>query len=178
MSASTGLNRRAFLTIGTVAAAAGFAGCSGTARRSNAGKGAVPLSASGSFNYILGAQTIGATYQFTQESVLVETAQAILEMGSNLLKFAMGRGYERMMLKPSHTAYPETMQYLLNQGADAQTAPRIKFPSASIEPPPAGPAPRGRLPTPDRAPAAGGRVPPVRSEVAFSLTSVRHLFYY
>jgi len=28
-----------------------------------------------------------------------------------------------MMLKPSKTAYPETMQYLLNQGSDAEHAP-------------------------------------------------------
>jgi len=50
----------------------------------------VPVGAE-AFNYIVGTQTIGATYQFTEESVLVETAQAILDMGSNLLKFTMGR---------------------------------------------------------------------------------------
>ena len=44
-------------------------------------------------------------------------------MGSNLLKITMGRGYQRMMLKPSKTAYPETMQYLLNQGSDARNTP-------------------------------------------------------
>ena len=83
------------------------------------------------FNCTLGTQTIGATYQFTNESVLVETAQRILDMGSNLLKFTMGRGYERMMLKPSKAAYQETVQYLLNQGNDAKDAPRIKFPGAA-----------------------------------------------
>jgi hypothetical protein len=83
------------------------------------------------FNYTLGTQTIGATYQFTHESVLVETAQQILDLGSNVLKFTMGREYERMMLKPSKAAYQETVQYLLNQGNDAKDAPRIKFPGAS-----------------------------------------------
>jgi hypothetical protein len=98
------------------------------------------LSDVNAFNYVLGTQTIGATYQFTQESLLVETARAILDMGSNLLKITMGRGYQRMMLKPSKAAYPETMQYLLNQGSDAKDTLRIKFPGASIQAPPANPA--------------------------------------
>jgi hypothetical protein len=37
---------------------------------------------------VLGTQSIGATYQFTQESLLVETARAILDMGSNLTLLA------------------------------------------------------------------------------------------
>jgi hypothetical protein len=98
------------------------------------------LSGTEAFNYILGTQSIGATYQFTTETLLVETAQATLDLGSNLLKLTMGRDYQRMVLQPSKTAYPETMQYLLNQGSDARAAPRIKFPGASIEPPPADPA--------------------------------------
>ena len=35
------------------------------------------------FNYVIGTQTVGATYQFTQESVLVETARAIRDLGSS-----------------------------------------------------------------------------------------------
>jgi hypothetical protein len=89
------------------------------------------------FNYVIGTQTIGATYQFTQESVLVETARAILDMGSNILKMTMGRDYRRMMLKATKAAYPETMQYLLNEGSDAKGVPRKEFPGASVEPPPA-----------------------------------------
>jgi hypothetical protein len=45
------------------------------------------------FNYVLGTQTIGAAYQFTNETRLVETAQAILDMGSNALKFSLGKTY-------------------------------------------------------------------------------------
>ena len=45
------------------------------------------------FNYAIGTQTIGAAYQFTAQPLLVETAQAILDMGSNTLKFAMKRDY-------------------------------------------------------------------------------------
>jgi len=42
-----------------------------------------------SFNYVAGTQTIGAAYQFTKESRLVETAKAILDMGSNTIKFLL-----------------------------------------------------------------------------------------
>src|ERR1035437_2411794 len=123
MDLNTELTRREFLQVGACAAAASLAGCSLPGERTTTGtaakSGTVSLSGAEAFNYIVGTQTIGATYQFTKESVLVETAEAILDMGSNLLKFTMGRGYQRMMLKPSKAAYPETMQYLLNQGSDA-----------------------------------------------------------
>src|SRR6056297_2597423 len=36
-----------------------------------------------SYNYIIGTQTVGPSYGFTDEDVLVETSRAILEMGSN-----------------------------------------------------------------------------------------------
>ncbi len=135
MELTTKLKRRAFLKVSASAAAAGFAGCffpgGSIANGAELKSGAAALTGTEAFNYILGTQTIGATYQFTEESVLVETAQAIIDMGSNILKFTMGRGYERMMLKPSKAAYPETMQYLLNQGSDARDVPRINFPGAS-----------------------------------------------
>jgi hypothetical protein len=46
------------------------------------------------YNYIIGTQTIGASYQFTEENRLVETAKQILLMGSNILKISLGEGYE------------------------------------------------------------------------------------
>ena len=45
------------------------------------------------FNYIVGTQTVGAKYKFTNETNLVETAKAIRGMGSNLLKFSMSPRY-------------------------------------------------------------------------------------
>ncbi|MEN6387005.1 MAG: hypothetical protein ABFD79_17640 [Phycisphaerales bacterium] len=42
------------------------------------------------FNYILGTQTFGPKYQFTNQTRLVETAAAINEMGSNVLKCYIG----------------------------------------------------------------------------------------
>jgi hypothetical protein len=47
------------------------------------------------FAYGLGTQTFGASYQFSQEPLLVETAQAILDMGSNTIKFGMGANYAK-----------------------------------------------------------------------------------
>lgn len=48
-----------------------------------------PLSAVDAYNYVVGTQTIGAAYQFTQEPRLVETARAIRDMGSNTIKFSL-----------------------------------------------------------------------------------------
>jgi len=45
------------------------------------------------FNYIIGTQTVGAKYKFSEETNLVETAKAIRSMGSNLLKFSMAPRY-------------------------------------------------------------------------------------
>lgn len=47
------------------------------------------------FNYVLGTQTIGVKYGFTNQTRLVETASAIREMGSNILKISMGQGYAK-----------------------------------------------------------------------------------
>lgn len=43
------------------------------------------------FQYVLGTQTFNATYQFTDQPRLVETAQAIRDMGSTILKFGLCR---------------------------------------------------------------------------------------
>jgi hypothetical protein len=45
------------------------------------------------YNYIIGTQTVGAKYKFTDETNLVETARAIRGMGSNLLKMSMSPRY-------------------------------------------------------------------------------------
>lgn len=46
-----------------------------------------------SYNYILGTQTIAPQYKLTDKTDLVETAEAILAMGSNTLKIALGPDY-------------------------------------------------------------------------------------
>jgi len=42
-------------------------------------------------NYMLGTQTFGVKYKFTDKTSLIETAERIHEMGSNILKFSMSR---------------------------------------------------------------------------------------
>jgi len=45
------------------------------------------------YNFALSTQTVGPKYKFTNETTLVETAQEIKNMGSNLLKFSMHPRY-------------------------------------------------------------------------------------
>lgn len=45
-----------------------------------------------SYNYILGTQAIGGRYRFTKASPLLEEAQVIAGMGSNLLKLSFAKG--------------------------------------------------------------------------------------
>lgn len=45
------------------------------------------------YNYIAGIQTIGSKYQFTDKTRLLETAEIIYGMGSNILKFNMGPAF-------------------------------------------------------------------------------------
>jgi len=55
--------------------------------------GIEPLSELDRLNWCIGTQTFGAAYRFTRETRLVETAQAILDMGSNVLKFGLEKNY-------------------------------------------------------------------------------------
>lgn len=75
------------------------------------------------FNYVIGTQTVGAKYKFTEETNLVETARAIREMGSNLLKFSMSPRYwwENYDIPKDETikslrdlAQEESMKYVLD----------------------------------------------------------------
>ena len=45
------------------------------------------------FNYIIGTQTFGPKYQFTKKTRLVETAEAIRDMGSTVVKFELSKRY-------------------------------------------------------------------------------------
>lgn len=55
-------------------------------------EGSEPVPKIDTFNYAVGTQTFGPKYQFTKEHKIVETAKRILEMGSNVIKFNMGKG--------------------------------------------------------------------------------------
>ena len=45
------------------------------------------------FNYVIGTQTFDADYQFTSETRLVETAEAIRKMGASVIKFGLMPDY-------------------------------------------------------------------------------------
>ena len=53
------------------------------------------LSDSDAFNYIIGTQTFSPAYQFTKETRLVETAEAIRALGCSVIKFELARRYAR-----------------------------------------------------------------------------------
>jgi hypothetical protein len=83
----TAPNRRKFLE-STSAAAIGvslpLARAADSLARTDRG-----LSPEDRFNYAVGTQTIGASYQFTDKPRLIETAEAIREMGPNAIKFRL-----------------------------------------------------------------------------------------
>ncbi len=58
------------------------------------------LSTAQAFNTIIGTQTITPRYQFTSQTRLVETAEGIRDMGSNILKIAVGPDYAKQYSLP------------------------------------------------------------------------------
>lgn len=58
------------------------------------------------YNYIIGTQTIGAGYKFTEKPVIVETAERIKEMGSNVLKIALNPVEDDVELDAFRNASP------------------------------------------------------------------------
>lgn len=56
------------------------------------------------FNYALGTQTIGPSYGHTGEDRLVETAKAIINMGSNILKITLSTGSYNITGRPNYSS--------------------------------------------------------------------------
>lgn len=55
----------------------------------------VPSGKVSSFNTIIGTQTIGPSYQFTDKTKLIETAEAIMDMGPAVIKFALSKQFAK-----------------------------------------------------------------------------------
>lgn len=72
------------------------------------------------YNYVAGTQTIGASYQFTGETKLVETARAILAMGSNTLKFSLAPEKDAALK-------PKTLTELAQNDASVKTVFALPF---------------------------------------------------
>jgi hypothetical protein len=62
------------------------------------------------FNYGIGTQTIGPSYGFTSNDRLVETAQAILNMGSNILKINLGTNSYSITGRPAYRTLTELVR--------------------------------------------------------------------
>ena len=54
------------------------------------------------YNYSIGTQTIGPSYGFTSQDRLVESAKAILDMGSNILKISLSTGSYNITGRPNY----------------------------------------------------------------------------
>lgn len=83
--------RRAILRLGAAGALALVAGVPALAQE-EASCAADPDAAARRYNYVLGTQAIGGQYQFGKGSRLIEQAQQIRGMGSNLLKISLAEG--------------------------------------------------------------------------------------
>lgn len=55
------------------------------------------------YPYSIGTQTFGASYGFSNETPLVETAKAIREMGSDIVKFHLAAGFDGISSSPRFT---------------------------------------------------------------------------
>ncbi len=74
------------------AAALALALSAPAAAQTGASCAAGPEAAARSYNYILGTQAIGGGYQFTKGSGLIEQAEQVRGLGSNLLKISFAQG--------------------------------------------------------------------------------------
>ena len=78
-------------------------------------------------HYILGTQTIGARYQFTDEPRLVETARVIHEMGSNILKFRIGRRFDQQNYSGPNPGKFENLRDLVENDPAIRTVLDMPF---------------------------------------------------
>ena len=67
------------------------------------------------YNYVLGTQTFGIRYTFTEDDGLVETAKAIHAMGSNILKIGLDAKYDGELYSLPHDASIRTVTDLASR---------------------------------------------------------------
>jgi hypothetical protein len=79
-------------------------------------------------NYIVGTQAIGGPYQFSSDSYLVEVAEEIHAMGSNLIKFALSpKKYAKRPYKLDKIEGVESMRDLLVKHPEFQKVMSMDF---------------------------------------------------
>ncbi len=79
------------------------------------------------FNYAVGTQTIGSKYQFTEKTRLVETAEVILGMGSNILKFRMDSRFADDNYAGSRPVKPRALVDLAKRDSSIRTVLEMPF---------------------------------------------------
>lgn len=62
------------------------------------------------YNYSIGTQTIGPSYGFTSEDRLIESAKAILTMGSNILKISLTTSSYNLTGRPNYGTLAELLR--------------------------------------------------------------------
>src|SRR5579859_262036 len=72
------------------------------------------------YNMRVGSQTFAGLYQFTTNTLLVETAEAIQDMGSGVIKFYLGSDYPRQY----HLTLPPSVTNLLTLARDEPSCHR------------------------------------------------------
>ncbi len=73
------------------------------------------------YNVRVGTQTFAPLYQFSTNTELVETALAIQEMGSDIIKFALGLGVTRQY----GIALPASITNLLSEAKNEPSCRRV-----------------------------------------------------
>lgn len=73
------------------------------------------------FNVRVGTQTFAGRYQFSTNSLLVETAEAIRELGSDIIKFSHGRDYTAQY----RLTLPRSVTNLLTLARDEPSSRRV-----------------------------------------------------
>jgi hypothetical protein len=73
------------------------------------------------YNMRVGTQTFSGLYQFTTNTLLVETAEAIHDMGSGVIKFYLGSDYPRQY----HLTLPPSVTNLLALARDEPSCHRV-----------------------------------------------------
>ena len=89
--------------------------------------GAIAQGDADRFNYILGVHTIGSHYQFTDETRLLETAELILGMGSNSIKFRLGRSFSERNYAGRHPGKYRTLTELAGHEPSIRTVFEMPF---------------------------------------------------
>lgn len=79
------------------------------------------------YNLAVGVQTIGSQYQFTDKTRLMETAEIIRDMGSNMIKFRMDRRFSENNYAGPDPIHPKSLKDLASRDPSIRTVFEMPF---------------------------------------------------